>query len=76
MARTGGLAEIVEGTDAGVLFEPGNPHELADRLVEVLTDRSAADRLRTSAAQLLRRTYTWDAVATVTVDVYRAALAV
>ena len=24
VARTGGLAEIVEGTDAGLLFEPGN----------------------------------------------------
>jgi glycogen(starch) synthase len=74
MARTGGLAEIVEGTDAGVLFEPGNHHELADRLDEVLADPAAADRLRAGAAALLRRTYTWHAVAARTVDVYRAAL--
>jgi glycosyltransferase involved in cell wall biosynthesis len=32
VARTGGLAEIVEGTDAGLLFEPGNHHDLADRI--------------------------------------------
>ena len=29
VARTGGLAEIVEGTGAGLLFEPGNHVELA-----------------------------------------------
>ena len=32
VARTGGLAEIVGGTEAGMLFTPGDPHELADRI--------------------------------------------
>ena len=75
VARTGGLAEIVEGTDAGMLFEPGNHHELADRIADVLADPAAADRMRTNAAALLRRTYTWDAIAAATVEVYRTALA-
>lgn len=75
VARTGGLAEIVDGTDAGMLFEPGNHHELADRIAEVIADPAAAARLRTNAAQLLRKTYTWDAIATETVAVYRSALA-
>ena len=56
VARTGGLAEIVDGTDAGMLFEPGNHHELADRIAEVIADPAAADRLRANAAALLRRT--------------------
>jgi glycogen(starch) synthase len=74
VARTGGLAEIVEGTGAGVLFEPGNHHELADRIAEVLADTVAAAQLRTAAASLLRRTYTWDAIATSTAMVYQRAL--
>ena len=74
VARTGGLAEIVEGTDAGLLFEPGNQHELADRIAELLADPVAAERLRTNAVDLLRRTYTWDAIAVATIEVYRAAL--
>jgi glycogen(starch) synthase len=74
VARTGGLAEIVEGTGAGVLFEPGNHHELADRIAEVLADPGAAEALRASAAQLLRRTYTWDAIAASTAMVYQCAL--
>ncbi len=29
VARTGGLAELIVGTDAGLTFEPGNPDDLA-----------------------------------------------
>ena len=75
VARTGGLAEIVSGTDAGMLFEPGNHHELADRIAEVIADPAAADRLRHTAAALLQNTYTWDAIAAETVAVYCIALA-
>ncbi|MEI8237906.1 MAG: glycosyltransferase family 4 protein [Actinomycetota bacterium] len=71
VARTGGLAEIVEGTGAGVLFEPGNHHELADRIAEVIADPTAAERLRVEADALLRSTYTWDAIAQATAEVYR-----
>jgi len=74
VARTGGLAEIVEGTDAGVLFEPGNHHELADRIAEVIADPRSAEWLRDNAADLLERAYTWDAIAATTVDVYHVAL--
>jgi len=74
VARTGGLAEIVEGTEAGMLFEPGNHHELADRIAEVIADPAAADHLRTNAAALLQRTYTWDAIAATTLDVYTTAV--
>ena len=73
-ARTGGLAEIIDGTDAGMLFEPGNHHELAECIADVLADPAAADLMRANAATLLRKTYTWDAVATETVQVYRTAL--
>ncbi len=73
VARTGGLAEIVEGTDAGMLFEPGNHHELADRIADVLSDPTAADRMRVNAAALLGKTYTWDAIAVETVEIYQLA---
>ena len=74
VARTGGLAEIVEGTDAGMLFEPGNHHELADCIADVVAHPGAADRMRANAAALLLTTYTWDAIAAETVGVYRVAL--
>ena len=74
VARTGGLAEIVDASGAGVLFEPGNHHELADRIADVVADPAAAALLRDNAAELLERTYTWDAIATATIAVYQIAL--
>jgi glycogen(starch) synthase len=74
VARTGGLAEIIEGTDAGMLFEPGNHHELADRIADVIGDPDGAASLRDNAQALLQQVYTWDAIAAATVDVYTTAL--
>jgi glycogen(starch) synthase len=73
VARTGGLAEIVEGTGAGLLFEPGNHVDLADRIVEVLTDPVLAASMTSQAASLLAAKYTWDAIAAATADVYTLA---
>lgn len=73
VARTGGLAEIVEGTGAGLLFEPGSHLDLADRIAEILTDPVLAESMAATAAQLLRDTYTWDAIAASTIEVYGTA---
>lgn len=70
VARTGGLAEIVEGTGAGLLFEPGNPDELAHAIASVLTDPGAAAELQRTATDLVEQRYTWDAIATSTLQVY------
>jgi glycogen synthase len=73
VARTGGLAEIVEGTDAGLLFEPGNHHDLADKIQQVLTQPATAKAMRAKAATLIHDRYSWDAIATSTVTVYAEA---
>ena len=73
VARTGGLAEIVEGTDAGLLFEPGNHHDLADRIEAVLTDPALAASMRATAGRLIDERYTWDAIAAATARVYEIA---
>ncbi len=76
VARTGGLAEIVDGSGAGLLFEPGNHHELADRIEQVLTEPGLVATLKATAATMLSGFYTWDAIAGTTLDVYREAAGV
>lgn len=73
VARTGGLAEIVEGTGAGVLFEPGNHLALAGCIEDVLSHPDLADGMRTKAASLLASKYSWDAIAGTTLGVYNRA---
>lgn len=74
VARTGGLAEIVEGTDAALLFEPGNHHDLARCVERLIADPALGESLRRHSAELLARTYTWDAIATATANVYSRAV--
>lgn len=69
-ARTGGLAEIMDGTGAAAMFEPGNAIELADRIGVVLQDSSIATGLTESARRLLAERYSWDAIAAATLEVY------
>jgi glycogen(starch) synthase len=74
VARTGGLAEIVDGTGAGVLFEPGNHIALANCIADVLTHPTIGVSMSSKAASLLATRYSWDAIGAATVDVYRRAL--
>jgi glycogen synthase len=74
VANTGGLAELAGGTGAALLFEPGNTAELADRIEELLTSETMASELRAKAAELLEASYTWEAMAARTVEVYREVL--
>jgi glycogen(starch) synthase len=70
VARTGGLAELIDGTGAGLLFEPGNADELATCIELVLTDRVLADDMRHCGSALLAERYSWDAIAGATAAVY------
>jgi glycogen(starch) synthase len=70
VARTGGLAELIEGTGAGLLFEPGNAAELAACIEVVLSDPDLADEMRKHGAELLAERYSWQAIAGATAAVY------
>jgi len=73
VARTGGLAELVVGTHAGVTFEPGNPDDLAEAIEQVLTNNELATILVANARDLVERKYAWGAIARATAEVYVAA---
>ncbi len=75
VARTGGLAELVAGTNAGVTFEPGNPDDLAQAIANVLTNHELASILVANARDLVARKYAWNAIARETAEVYDDVLA-
>jgi glycogen synthase len=70
VARTGGLAELITGTNAGVTFEPGNPDDLADAIEQVLTSHELATSLVANARDLVEHRYAWAAIARSTSHVY------
>lgn len=70
VARTGGLAELIAGTDAGVTFEPGNPEDLADAIAQVLGNHELASILVANARELVEHKYAWEAIARTTAELY------
>jgi glycogen synthase len=74
VAETGGLAEIVRGSGAGLLFEPGNQFHLADQIAQVLTNPQVNADLCQHAAAMLADRYSWDAIAVATTTVYSKAM--
>lgn len=75
VARTGGLAELITGTDAGVTFEPGNPDDLADAIEQVLTNHDLATILVSNARDLVEHKYAWSAIARTTSELYSEVVA-
>ena len=75
VARTGGLAEIMEGTEASLMFEPGNAKELATRIERVLMNPHVSQNIQAQGAEILHARFSLDAIARSTVSAYETARA-
>lgn len=73
-ARTGGFAEVIDSGRTGLLFEPENPWDLAERLDVALSDRGLRAGLAAQARRLVEAEYHWGQVAERTAQVYRELL--
>lgn len=72
VSRLGGLPELV-ADGSGVAVEPENPAALAGALVDLLTDPEQAAAMGRRGAEALETGASWDRVARLTLDAYRAA---
>ena len=70
VARTGGLAEIMEGTETSLMFEPGNAKELATRIERVLMNPSVSNKMQQQGSEVLHSRFSWDAIARSTIGAY------
>ena len=71
----GGLPEIVEHGETGLLVPPGDEHALADAAVRLLGDGALRRRLGEGGRRKLERELSSEAVARATLRVYEQALA-
>jgi len=74
-SNVGGLREILRDGETGRLVTPADPSALAAAVVEVLRDRSLAERLGRDARRAVVARHSWTAIAEQTETVYRRALA-
>ncbi|PWR11242.1 glycosyltransferase family 1 protein [Micromonospora sicca] len=75
VARTGGLAEIVEPGVTGMTFAPQDPDGLTEAVHALLSDRERARALARRARTMVHEQYGWSAIAARTAATYAAAIA-
>ncbi|RBQ06477.1 glycosyltransferase family 1 protein [Micromonospora sp. LHW51205] len=75
VARTGGLAEIVEPGVTGMTFAPHDADGLVEAVHALLSDRDRARVLARRARAMVHERYGWAAIASRTAAAYAAAIA-
>ncbi len=73
--KVGGIPEIVEDGVSGLLVEPRDAEQLADRIIRLLEDPGERRRLGTAARARVERDFSWDVIAGRTLEVYERVLA-
>jgi glycogen(starch) synthase len=73
VARTGGLAEIVQSGETGVTFPAKDPDALAASVDSLLGDEPFARRVATRAKAMVAQRYGWPSIARSTAAVYTRA---
>ncbi len=74
-ARVGGIPEILEHDTHALLHEPGDPEDVASKVVTLLENPMTAAHLGNSAAVHGHRSYHPDVICKATIDYYRWVIA-
>jgi glycosyltransferase involved in cell wall biosynthesis len=61
--RVGGMQEIVRGSEAGLLVEPGDPQALAEAIVRVLSQDELRKAMGKAGRQRAVELFSWDRIA-------------
>jgi glycosyltransferase involved in cell wall biosynthesis len=72
--RVGGLREIIDHGETGLLIDPDEPEELAESIVQVLGDRALAERLGSKARRKVEAKFNWLSAGLRTAVLYREIL--
>lgn len=73
-SRVGGTPELINDGERGMLFTPGDPNDLADKLATAITDLTMRKRLGANAAQFAARTLNMDVNAKRNSEIYEKIL--
>ncbi|MEM1883199.1 MAG: glycosyltransferase family 4 protein, partial [Candidatus Bathyarchaeia archaeon] len=73
-SNVGGLAEIIEHDRTGFLAHKEDPDSIAFGINKILSDPEYAHKLAQNAKRKVYETYSWEAVARRTIEVYRKAI--
>ncbi|MEM0482550.1 MAG: glycosyltransferase family 4 protein [Nitrososphaerota archaeon] len=73
-SRVGGLIEIVEDGVTGLLFTMGDPRDLAQKILQLATDKSLSEKLGENAKERVSALFAPEVIAEKMVKIYREVL--
>jgi len=73
-SSVGGLPEMVDDNESGLIVPPGDPEALADALIRALRDKSLREHLSEGTRKLRDGRLSWETIAHETEEVYRRAI--
>jgi glycosyltransferase involved in cell wall biosynthesis len=73
-ARVGGLQEIIDNSQTGLLVEPDNIEQLRAAIIQVLQQEEWAKRLGQNAHLKVKSAFSWSGVARKTEALYKGLL--
>jgi len=73
--KTGGIPEVLAENVNGLLVKSGNPKELSDSIVKLLSDPAAARQFGVNGRECVRRKFTWETTARKLREIYLEVLA-
>lgn len=59
----GGIPDFLVDKETGLFCEPGNPADIAEKIMLILADRDLAGRLKNNGLNLVRERFEWDLIA-------------
>ena len=74
VTRVGGMPELVDHMQSGIVVAPGNPKELADALMLLAKDPELVNRLGKSAQSRISNSFRIDKTVKQTLELYRGVL--
>lgn len=69
--RVGGVVDIIQHEENGLLVSPGNPSEMADAMLDLLTDRVKAKRFAENLRAKVENEFTVERMVDSTIEVYK-----
>jgi glycosyltransferase involved in cell wall biosynthesis len=69
--RHGSFPELVQATGGGLLVNPNDPDDLADKMHELLTDKAGREEMGHRGQEAVRQQFNAEIMARHTLDVYR-----
>jgi len=69
--KVGGIPEFLTDNKNGLLVDPGDPEQLAQRIMTLLQDPELAEELGRCGRSLVEEKFAWPLITSQVVDLYR-----